>query len=193
MIMDFGKKSCMVFSIEVELESYASKEISFVLGADESLIDCKNISYKYSKISNCKQELLSNKNNWREILGRLQVYTPLESTNILLNGWVTYQTIVSRLVGKSGYYQSGGAYGFRDQLQDTLGLKYLDTNIMKNQIIKHSRHQFVEGDVEHWWHEETKRGIRTRFSDVLLWLAFVTIEYIKFTGNKSILDIETPF
>ena len=193
MIMDFGKKSCMVFSIEVELESYASKEISFVLGADESLIDCKNISYKYSKISNCKQELLSNKNNWREILGRLQVYTPLESTNILLNGWVTYQTIVSRLVGKSGYYQSGGAYGFRDQLQDTLGLKYLDTNIMKNQIIKHSRHQFVEGDVEHWWHEETKRGIRTRFSDDLLWLAFVTIEYIKFTGDMSILDIETPF
>ena len=191
--MDFGKKSCMVFAIQVELESYASKEISFVLGADESLIDCKNISYKYSKISNCKQELLSNKNNWREILGRLQVYTPLESTNILLNGWVTYQTIVSRLIGRSGYYQSGGAYGFRDQLQDTLGLKYLDTNIMKNQIIKHSKHQFLEGDVEHWWHEETKMGIRTRFSDDLLWLAFVTIEYIKFTGNKSILDIETPF
>ncbi len=188
-----GKKSCMVFSIEVELESYASKEISFVLGADESLIDCKNVSYKYSKLSNCKQELLLNKNNWKDILGRLQVYTPLESTNILLNGWITYQTIVSRLLGRSGYYQSGGAFGFRDQLQDTLGLKYLDTNIMKNQIIKHSKHQFIEGDVEHWWHEETGRGIRTRFSDDLLWLAYVTIEYIKFTGDKSILDIETPF
>ena len=188
-----GKKSCMVFSIEVELESYASKEISFVLGADESLIDCKNISYKYSKLNNCKQELLLNKNKWKDILGRLQVYTPLESMNILLNGWITYQTIVSRLLGRSGYYQSGGAYGFRDQLQDTLGLKYLDSNIMKNQIIKHSKHQFIEGDVEHWWHEETKRGIRTRFSDDLLWLAFTTIEYIKFTGDKSILDIETPY
>ena len=188
-----GKKTCMVFSIEVELESYASKEISFVLGADESLIDCKNVSYKYSKLSNCKQELLLNKNNWKDILGRLQVYTPLESTNILLNGWITYQTIVSRLLGRSGYYQSGGAFGFRDQLQDTLGLKYLDTNIMKNQIIKHSKHQFIEGDVEHWWHEETGRGIRTRFSDDLLWIAFVTIEYIKFTGDKSILDIETPY
>ena len=69
----------------------------------------------------------------------------------------------SRLLGRSGYYQSGGAYGFRDQLQDTLGLKYIDTNLLKNQIIKHSKHQFIEGDVEHWWHEETGSGIRTRF------------------------------
>ena len=156
-----GKKSCIAFSIEVEIESFSSKEISFILGADENLIDCKNTSYKYSKLNNCKQELLLNKNNWKDILGRLQVYTPLESTNILLNGWIAYQTIVSRLLGRSGYYQSGGAYGFRDQLQDTLGLKYLDPDIMKNQIIKHSKHQFIEGDVEHWWHEETGRGIRT--------------------------------
>ena len=102
---------------------------------------------------------------------------------------MAYQTIVSRLYARSGYYQSGGAYGFRDQLQDTLGLKYLDAEIMKNQIIKHSEHQFLEGDVEHWWHEETGRGIRTRFSDDLLWLVYLTIEYIKFTGDKSILDI----
>ena len=188
-----GKKSCMAFSVEVEIESFSSKEISFVLGADENLIDCKNTAYKYSKLNNCKQELVLVKNSWKDILGKLQVYTPIESINILLNGWIAYQTIVSRLLGRSGYYQSGGAYGFRDQLQDTLGLKYLDVNIMKNQIIKHSKHQFAEGDVEHWWHEETMRGIRTRFSDDLLWLAFVTIEYIKFTGDKSILDIETPF
>ena len=183
----------MVFCIDVELESYAYKEISFILGADENLIDCKNTAYKYSKLNNCRQELLNIKNYWKEILGRLQVYTPLESTNILLNGWVAYQTISSRLLGRSGYYQSGGAYGFRDQLQDTLGLKYLDSNFMKKQIIKHSKHQFVEGDVEHWWHDETGRGIRTRFSDDLLWLVFLVIEYINFTGDESILDIETPF
>ena len=188
-----GKKSCMVIEVDVEIESFSNKEIAFVLGADENLIDCKNIAYKYSKLNNCKQELLSSKNNWKDILERLQVYTPIESTNILLNGWVMYQTIVSRLLGRSGYYQSGGAFGFRDQLQDTLGLKYLDSNIMKNQIIKHSKHQFIEGDVEHWWHEETGRGIRTRFSDDLLWLVFLTIEYIRFTGDKSILDIETHF
>ena len=83
--------------------------------------------------------------------------------------------------------------GFRDQLQDTIGLKYLSTEILKNQIIKHSKHQFIEGDVEHWWHEENQRGIRTRFSDDLLWLVYLVIEYIKFTGDKTILDIKTPY
>lgn len=128
------------------------------------------MSYKYSKIPNCKQELNDVKSYWKELLGRIQVYTPLESVNIILNGWLAYQTIESRLLGRTGFYQSGGAYGFRDQLQDTFGLKYLDPDLLKNQIIKHSKHQFLEGDVEHWWHEETKKGIRTKFSDDLLWL-----------------------
>ena len=188
-----GKKACIAYEIEVELESFANKEISLILGADENVIDCKNIAYKYSKISNCKEELEKVKNYWKDLLGRIQVYTPLESTNILLNGWIPYQTITSRLIGRSGYYQSGGALGFRDQLQDTLGLKYINPEFLKNQIIKHSKHQFMEGDVLHWWHEETRRGIRTKFSDDLLWLAFLVIEYIKFTGDKSILDIETPY
>ena len=104
-----------------------------------------------------------------------------------------YQTIESRLLGRSGYYQSGGAYGFRDQLQDTLGLKYIDPQILKNQIIKHSKNQFKEGDVEHWWHDENKRGIRTRFSDDLLWLPYSVLEYIDFTDDYTILDIKTPF
>ena len=153
-----GKKACIAYEVEIELESFANKEISIILGAEENIIDCKNIAYKYSKLANCKQELESVKNYWKELLGRLQVYTPLESTNIILNGWITYQTIASRLLGRSGYYQSGGAFGFRDQLQDALGLKYLDPNILKNQIIKHSEHQFIEGDVLHWWHEENRKG-----------------------------------
>ena len=111
----------------------------------------------------------------------------------MLNGWTVYQTIESRLLGRSGYYQSGGAYGFRDQLQDTLGLKYIHPEFLKDQIVKHAKHQFVEGDVEHWWHEETGRGIRTRFSDDLLWLVYVTLEYINHTGDTSILEIEIPY
>lgn len=113
--------------------------------------------------------------------------------NIMLNGWTIYQTIQSRLIGKTGYYQSGGAYGFRDQLQDTLGLKYINPEILKKQIIKHSKQQFLEGDVEHWWHEETERGIRTKFSDDLLWLVYLTCEYIEFTGDYSILEEKTPY
>ncbi len=188
-----GKNACMVYEVEVELESFENKEISIILGAEDSLIDCKNIAYKYSKVQNCKQELEIIKSYWKELLGRLQVYTPLESTNIILNGWLQYQTISSRLLGKSGYYQSGGAFGFRDQLQDTLGLKYIEPNMLKRQILKHAKHQFIEGDVEHWWHEETQRGIRTRFSDDLLWLPYVTLEYINCTADKSILDIEVPY
>ncbi len=105
-----GKNPCMAYEIEIELESFESKEISLILGAEEDLLDCKNIAYKYQKISNCKEEENKVKNYWKEFLERLQVYTPLESTNILLNGWVVYQIVTSRLYGKTGYYQSGGAY-----------------------------------------------------------------------------------
>ena len=188
-----GKNSCIAFEIEVEIESFSNKEIVFILGAEETKMDCKNISYKYSKLQNCKQELSNVKHYWKELLGRLQVYTPLESTNILLNGWCIYQTLESRLWGRSGYYQSGGAFGFRDQLQDTLALKYIEPEFLKQQIIEHSKHQFEEGDVEHWWHKETNRGIRTRFSDDLLWLPYFVLEYINFTGDNTILDIETPY
>ena len=188
-----GKKPCIAYEIEIELDSLSEKEIVFLLGAEEMVIDSKNIAYKYSKIQNCKQELENVKSYWRDILGRLQVYTPLESMNIILNGWDIYQTFQSRLLSKTGYYQSGGAYGFRDQLQDTLALKYIDPQILKNQILKHSKQQFLEGDVEHWWHEETERGIRTKFSDDLLWLVYATCEYIEFTGDYSILEEETSY
>ena len=188
-----GKRACIAYEIEIELESFAEKEISIVLGAQVDSIDCKNIAYKYSKISNCTQELDIVKNFWNELLGRVQVYTPLESMNILLNGWVPYQVIACRLLGRSGYYQSGGAYGFRDQLQDTLALKYFDPELLKKQIILHSKHQFLEGDVEHWWHEENAKGIRTRMSDDLLWLVYLTLEYINFTDDKNILDMVTPY
>lgn len=188
-----GKKPCIAYEIEVELDSLSEKEIVFLLGAEDAVIDSKNIAYKYSKIQNCKQELENVKSYWRDILGRLQVYTPLESMNIILNGWDIYQTLQSRLISRTGYYQSGGAYGFRDQLQDTLALKYLDPQILKNQILKHSKQQFLEGDVEHWWHEETGKGIRTRMSDDLLWMVYLTAEYIEFTGDYSILEEKIPY
>ena len=191
--LGLGSKPCIAIQIEVELESMSSKEIVLSLGTNENFIDGKNVAYKYSKISNCRQELDLVKKKWKDILERLQVNTPIQSMNIMLNGWVLYQTISSRLYGRTGYYQSGGAYGFRDQLQDTLCLKYIDPKMVKNQIIKHSKHQFIEGDVEHWWHDETSRGIRTRFSDDLLWLPYVVEEYILVTGDKSILDIKTPY
>ena len=189
----FGSTNCIAIQIDIELDSMSSKEIVLNLGVCENIIDGKNMAYKYNKIQNCKQELEAVKRNWKDTLERLQVYTPIESMNIMLNGWALYQTISSRLYGRTGFYQSGGAYGFRDQLQDTLCLKYTNPNKVKEQIIKHSMHQFIEGDVEHWWHEETSRGIRTRFSDDLLWLPFMIEEYIEATGDSEILEIKTPY
>ena len=188
-----GKKSCIAIELEVEIESFSDKKISIVLGAEENLVSAKDIAYKYSKVQNCNMELGKVKNKWNDLLGKLQVKTPYESLNIMLNGWIMYQTISSRLLAKSGFYQSGGAYGFRDQLQDSYGTKFLDINILYNQIIKHSKHQFIEGDVEHWWHEENNRGIRTKFSDDLLWLPYMVIKYIRHTGNYEILNVVTPY
>lgn len=177
----FGKDSIIAIQIEVELEAFETKDVAFILGTSENEISALDNSYKYNKINNCINELENVKRYWEELTGKLQVKTPVESFNILLNGWLAYQTISCRLWGRTGFYQSGGAFGFRDQLQDTIGIKYYDTSFMKKQIIKHAGHQFIEGDVEHWWHDENKRGIRTRFSDDLLWLVYVTIEYINLT------------
>ena len=188
-----GQNSCIAIELEVELEGYESKEISIVFGEEESKLDAKNTAYKYSKITNCTQELNKEKAFWYELVSRVQVKTPIESINIMLNGWATYQTIVSRLWSRTGYQQSGGAIGFRDQLQDTIGLKYTDINFMKEQILIACRHQFIEGDVEHWWHDDINRGIRTRFSDDLLWLCYLVYEYINFTGDYTILEEEQPY
>ncbi len=179
--------------MQIELESFEEKEIILQFGEENSVLDAKDLSYRYSKISYCMQELNVVKSFWYELLGRVQVNTPLESFNIMINSFAKYQTIVSRLWARSGYYQSGGAIGFRDQLQDCIGLKYTDIELMKKQILIACRHQFIEGDVEHWWHEETNRGIRTRFSDDLLWLCYVVFEYINYTNDYSILDVEESY
>ena len=188
-----GRNSCIAIEIEIELESFEEKEIVVQFGEEENILSAKDLSYKYFNLSNCKKELNNIKNFWYELLNRVEVNTPLESMNLMINSWAKYQTIVSRLWARSGYYQSGGAIGFRDQLQDTIGLKYTDIEFMKKQILIACNHQFIEGDVEHWWHEETSRGIRTRFSDDLLWLAYVVFEYINYTNDYSILDIEESY
>ena len=193
------RKSCIAMQISLRIKPYETKEFTLCLGVKErenekeNNKDEKTILLELVNVEKCKEKLQKTQKYWYELLGKIHVNTPIESINIILNGWGAYQSITSRLWAKSGYYQSGGAIGFRDQLQDTLGLKYLDVNFMKNQILINAKHQFIEGDVEHWWHEETGRGIRTRFSDDLLWLPYVTSEYIEFTGDYSILDEKLPY
>ena len=130
---------------------------------------------------------------WEHTLGTIQIETPDTATNILANGWLNYQTLSCRIWARSGFYQSGGAFGFRDQLQDVLSLVHSKPELVKEQILLCASRQFIEGDVQHWWHPPKGRGVRTTCSDDYLWLPFVTSKYIEVTGDKTILDESIHF
>lgn len=191
--MHCSEKAELPSKCGITIEAFEEKKLVLLLGCEENKADISKQIEKYTDFAICMEEYRRVKHNWEEILGRVQVKTPSESTNLLLNGWCMYQTIASRMLARSGYYQSGGAFGFRDQLQDSLSLLYFQPDKTKEQILKHASHQFPEGDVEHWWHEETGRGIRTRFSDDLLWLPYVVCQYVQYTGDKSILEEMVPY
>ncbi len=177
--------------IEIKLEQEEERELIFILGCEETDMESLDKATKY--IANYKEEFENTKKYWREQTNKVKSSTPSKSFDFLQNNWLAYQTIASRLYSKAGFYQASGGYGFRDQLQDSIGLKYVDINILKNQILLCSKHQFFEGDVEHWWHEDSNLGIRTRFSDDLLWLPYAVLEYIDFTGDMSILNEEEMY
>ncbi len=183
-----GKNSCIGIEFNLKFDKLEEKNFNIIIGEESNFNDVLKMKSKYENNSIVNQELDKSVNKWQNILNTIKVKTPIDSLNIIMNGWLVYQTISSRIIGKTGYYQSGGAYGFRDQLQDGLGIKYIDSKFLKNQILNCARHQFIEGDVLHWWHNETKKGIRTRFSDDLLWLVYGTIEYINFENDDTILD-----
>lgn len=180
-----------LIEINVEIDSLETKDISLILGAEKSETECMEIGTKYLGKEN--EALEEVKKYWTYKVKIAKSKTPLHSLDILQNGWALYQTIASRKFAKTGFYQSGGAIGYRDQLQDAMALKYLDSNILKNQILLHAKHQFKEGDVLHWWHNESNLGIRARYSDTMLWLSYAVINYIDFTGDYSILNEEVEY
>lgn len=177
-----AKTDGVAIEFDIDLEAFSSKEIELEIGIKEELED-----------SSYKETLQDQKQFWNSMLGNVYVKTPDEKLNVFINSWCMYQIISSRLLAKSGYYQSGGAIGSRDQIQDALAAKYVDSNILKEYIFKLASHQFEEGDVLHWWHEENNLGVRTKFSDDYLWLVYATCEYIEFTGDISILDEEISY
>jgi cellobiose phosphorylase len=142
---------------------------------------------KFAKQDSVTESLQQVKEYWKETIEAVQVTTPDQALNLLANGWLTYQTIASRLFARSGFYQSGGAFGFRDQIQDVLSLFHTKPQLARAQILLNASRQFLEGDVQHWWHPPEGRGVRTNYSDDLLWLPFAVSRYINATGDTAIL------
>jgi cellobiose phosphorylase len=184
---------CAAIQVPFFVAEGEEQEIIFRLGAGKDLSEASSIAKQFRGKQMATNALEKVKKYWEETTGALQVETPDAAINIITNGWLTYQTLSSRMWGRSGFYQSGGAFGFRDQLQDVLSLLHARPELAREQILLCASRQFKEGDVQHWWHPPVGRGVRTRISDDYLWLPFVTVYYIKHTGDIAILDESIDF
>jgi N,N'-diacetylchitobiose phosphorylase len=178
---------CFALSRTVTLEPGATVVCSFLLGeaADEG--EAAAVVARFADSSAVDVALRAVRAAWAERVSAIHIATPSPAIDLMVNGWLVYQNLSCRMWARSAFYQSGGAFGFRDQLQDSSALLYIDPALTRAQILLHAAHQFVEGDVLHWWHPPLSKGIRTRFSDDLLWLPYITAFYIGATGDADIL------
>ncbi|TAH41898.1 MAG: cyclic beta 1-2 glucan synthetase [Bacteroidetes bacterium] len=179
---------CTALQVSVELQAGEEKEVIFRLGAGRDQENASYLAYQFRGTVAAQESLTKVKDYWKKAVGAIKVETPDPAINIITNGWLNYQTLASRIWGRSGFYQSGGAYGFRDQLQDVMSLLHAAPQLARKQILLSASRQFKEGDVQHWWHPPMGRGVRTRCSDDYLWLPLVTSVYISHTGDSAILD-----
>ena len=182
------------YSVKVSILLKPKSKVSFamIIGAYETQDELNQIMDKYNSKEAIEEELEKTKKYWRKLVVK-NINTGNEYLDIMANGWLLYQTIVCRLFARSGFYQSGGAIGFRDQLQDSMALISTWPEKTRSQIILHASKQFEKGDVLHWWHEHNNAGIRTYFSDDYLWLPYVLTEYVNKTKDTSILDVKTKY
>ena len=188
-----GLDPCAALQTTIELAPHEGREIIFLLGEAASREEAKSLIEKFIHPGNVNDAFEAVMTHWDTLLGAIEVRTPDAAMDTMLNRWLLYQTLACRIWARSAFYQSGGAFGFRDQLQDVMALVYSSPAIAREQILLAGSHQFKEGDVQHWWHPPTGRGVRTRFSDDLLWLPFVTTFYAGVTGDLSVLDEVVPF
>jgi cyclic beta-1,2-glucan synthetase len=179
--------------LSVTIEAGHQMEVTFLLGQAENVEAVRAIVGRYSSPEQVENALTATRQSWDRKLGALQVRTPLLSADLLLNRWLLYQSLSCRFWARSAVYQSSGAFGFRDQLQDSMALVYAAPELARAHILASAARQFLEGDVQHWWHSETGMGVRTRCSDDLVWLPFVVAHYVQVTGDSGILDQEIPF
>lgn len=184
---------CGVVQTKLELKPNQQQTIYVLLGCEDSQEKILSLVGKYKQPNICEQAMEEIHQFWEHHLGQIQVSTPSQETDFLLNGWLLYQSLACRMWARTAFFQAGGAFGFRDQLQDSLAVLHTMPERTREQIILHASHQYLEGDVQHWWHEETERGIRTTFSDDLLWMPYVVSRYMEHTGDETILSETAPF
>jgi len=185
--------NCGALMIELDIEPGATAEVSFLLGQTATLEEAREVVARFRELHTVGDQLTAARAFWDDLLGTVQVKTPDARLDLMVNGQLLYQTTACRLWGRTATYQSSGAFGFRDQLQDVMALLVARPDLVREQIVEASRHQFPEGDVQHWWQPYSGRGVRTHITDDRHWLPLVVAEYLTATGDETVLDEITAF
>jgi cellobiose phosphorylase len=189
-----GLDPCAAIQVMFELQPGQERELVFMLGVGgRRNADASGMVQRYNGSHAAAAAFDLVREHWNNTLGAVRIETPDPMLDVIANGWLMYQTIACRMWARSGYYQSGGAFGFRDQLQDAMAMIHTQPNILREHLLLCAAHQFVEGDVQHWWHPPSDRGVRTHCSDDYLWLPLATHRYVIGTGDRSVLTEPAPF
>ena len=188
-----GIDPCAVIQCHLDLAPGETREVAVLLGAADGEAEARRMMTAYRAVADAKAAMGRSIAGWTERLSVITVKTPEPSFDAMVNKWTLYQALSCRMWARSALYQSSGAYGFRDQLQDVMAFVYAEPALAREHIVRAAARQFVEGDVQHWWHPQSGRGVRTRFSDDLVWLPYVVDHYVRVTGDVSILDESVPF
>ncbi|MEX2170748.1 MAG: hypothetical protein WD851_15635 [Pirellulales bacterium] len=188
-----GLDACAAWRIPFRVAAGETIEFTILLGETTDHDAAAKLIGKFRRPGQVQHALEQVNAFWRKTLSAIEVETPDRQIDLMVNGWLPYQNLACRMWARSAYYQPGGAFGFRDQLQDSAALVYHQPDLTRRQIVRHAGQQFVEGDVMHWWHADNGLGLRTRFSDDLAWLPYVTATYVGVTGDEALLDKTVPF